>query len=488
MGRCAMRLIDVLKGMESMTADVAMNGEMEIAGLACDSRAVRPGYLFAALPGAQVDGRDYIAAAVKNGAACVLGPVGTEADVPVLQDGNPRQAFARMAANFFVRQPAAIAAITGTNGKTSTAFFLRQIWERLGRKAASIGTIGVHGAGFDEAGKLTTPDPVQLHETLQRLADAGVDHLAMEASSHGLEQYRLDGVRVRAAGFTNISRDHLDYHGTMQAYLAAKLRLFSEVVADGGVAVINADAPEAQEVVAVARKRGLEVITFGRAGKQISVLEREAFAGGQRLALMVGAQNYTINLPLAGKFQAENALCALGLAIGLGADVTDAVAALEKLQGVPGRMQHVGTVKGADVYVDYAHTPDALHNVLSALRPHTQGQLYVLFGCGGDRDQGKRPEMGRVAATLADRVIVTDDNPRTEDAAAVRAQILAASPDAQEIADRSQAIRSAVAALADGDVLVLAGKGHEQGQIVGADVLPFDDVEQAKTAMREVQA
>jgi UDP-N-acetylmuramoyl-L-alanyl-D-glutamate--2,6-diaminopimelate ligase len=483
-----MWLIDVLKGMEDMIANSAQKPGMDIAGLTCDSRVVGPGYLFAALPGTHSDGRNFIASAVEKGAVCVLGPVGTVAAVPVLECGNPRSAFARMAANFYPRQPEIIAAITGTNGKTSTAFFLRQIWTQLGRKAASLGTIGVHGAGFNEPGKLTTPDPVKLHETLQRLADAGVDNLAIEASSHGLEQFRLDGVRVRAAGFTNITRDHLDYHGTMQNYLAAKLRLFSDVVEIGGTAVINADVPEAQEVVATALKRGLEVITYGRAGKSICMLEREAKAGAQRLSLVIGSQNFTINLPLAGKFQAENAMCALGLAIALGADVADAVAALAKLDGVPGRMQHVGTVNGADVYVDYAHTPDALQNVLSALRPHTQHKLHVVFGCGGDRDPGKRAEMGAIAAKLADGVIITDDNPRSEQPAAIRAQILAAAPGAQEIANRHEAIRAAVAALGQGDVLVVAGKGHEQGQIVGAEVLPFDDVMEAKAAIGEVQA
>lgn len=483
-----MRLIDVLKGMEDMIAGSAIDQGMEIAGLTSDSRAVRPGFLFAALPGAKADGCDFIDAAVKNGAVCVLGPVGAKADVLVLEDGNPRLAFALMAANFFPRQPANVAAITGTNGKTSTATFLRQIWEQLGRKAASLGTIGLHGAGFNEPGGLTTPDPVKLHETLQRLTDAGVDHLAMEASSHGLAQFRLDGVRVRAAGFTNITRDHLDYHGNMQAYLAAKLRLFCEVVMDGGVAVINADVPEAQEVVAASRKRGLEVITYGRAGGRIRILEREARPGAQRLSLMVGSQNFTVDLPLAGKFQAENALCALGLAIGLGADAGAAVAALTKLEGVPGRMQHVGSIRGADVYVDYAHTPDALQNVLNALRPHTKNKLHVLFGCGGDRDPGKRPEMGRIASELADHVIVTDDNPRSEDPITIRAQIMAATPNGEEIADRRTAIRAAVKVLAAGDVLVLAGKGHEQGQIIGAQVLPFDDVEEAMAAIGEVEA
>ena len=483
-----MRLIEVLKGMKKMIEGAVLNGEMEIAGLTCDSRAVRPGFLFAALPGVQVDGRDYIGAAIENGAVCVLGPVGTKAATPVLEDHNPRLVFSRLAANFYPHQPESIAAITGSNGKTSTAFFLRQIWEHLDHKAASIGTIGVQGAGFDEPGKLTTPDAVKLHETLQRLADAGVDHLAMEASSHGLEQFRLDGVRVKAAGFTNISRDHLDYHGTMQAYLAAKLRLFTDVVETGGVAVINADAPEAQDVVAIARKRELAVITYGRAGADICLMERKAHPGGQRLVLKIKKQNFTVNLPLAGAFQAENALCALGLAMGLGTDTVNAVAALETLSGVPGRMQHVGCVNGADVYVDFAHTPDALLNVLDALRPHTQNKLHVLFGCGGDRDPGKRPQMGAIAAKTADHVIVTDDNPRSENAAEIRAQILATAPNALDISDRHEAIHAAVSALGAGDVLVLAGKGHEQGQIVDTVVLPFDDVMEAKAAIGEAKA
>jgi UDP-N-acetylmuramoyl-L-alanyl-D-glutamate--2,6-diaminopimelate ligase len=481
--------------MEQMIADGAIDqgqdiAGLEIAGLTCDSRAVRPGYLFAALPGAKVDGRDYIAAAVANGAVCVLSsvdsePEGVESSAAFLQDVNPRLAFARMAANFYPRQPKTIAAITGTNGKTSTADFLRQIWRNLGVKAASVGTIGVHGEGFNEPGRLTTPDPVQLHETLQRLADAGVDSLAMEASSHGLEQFRLDGVRVQAAGFTNISRDHLDYHGTMQAYLAAKVRLFAEVLKEGGTAVVNADVPEAQEVVAVARKRGLNVVTYGRAGEAVRIVERVPYAGGQHLSLEVKGEGFAIDLPLAGDFQAQNALCALGLAISLGADVSAAVNVLKSLQGVPGRMQHVGSVGGADVYVDYAHTPDALQTVLNALRPHAKNKLHVLFGCGGDRDRGKRAEMGAIAVKLADAVVVTDDNPRSEDAATIRAEILASAPSAQEIADRHNAIRAAVAALAQGDVLVLAGKGHEQGQIVGTEVLPFDDVIEARAAIAE---
>ncbi|HEY9079544.1 UDP-N-acetylmuramoyl-L-alanyl-D-glutamate--2,6-diaminopimelate ligase [Magnetovibrio sp.] len=484
-----MRLIEVLLGDEYVFDTDVIDGELDIAGLTCDSRAVRPGYLFAALPGAHVDGRDFIPAAAEKGAAIVLAPVGTRVDgIPVLEDANVRQRFARMAANFYRAQPAHVAAITGTNGKTSTASFLRQIWQRLGHKSASVGTLGVHGVGFDEPGKLTTPDPVQLHETLARLADAGVDHLAMEASSHGLEQFRLDGVRIQAAGFTNISRDHLDYHGTMSAYLAAKLRLFSQVVSSGGAAVINADSPEGHEITAVALKRGLRVLTYGREGRDIRLVDQVPHGDGQTLSVQIDADGFEVNLPLAGGFQAENALCALGLALAMGADVKAAVAALEFLDGVPGRLQKVGKVGGAAVYVDYAHTPDALQTVLQALRPHATGKLHVLFGCGGDRDAGKRPQMGAIAAKFADRVIVTDDNPRSEDPDLIRAEIMAACPSAREIGDRRQAIREAVCGLGDGDVLVLAGKGHEQGQIIGDEVRSFDDVAEAAAVMKEVGA
>ncbi len=484
-----MRFIELLKGMENMIGERTAVAELEIKGLSCDSRTVRPGFVFAALPGARVDGRDYIAAAIENGAVCVLTPAGTKAVAGVLfvEDEEPRRAFAKMAANFYGVQPETVVAITGTNGKTSSVSFLRQIWQHLGHKAAGLGTLGVHGAGFDEAGVLTTSEPVKLHETLKRLADAGVDHLAMEASSIGLEQFRLDGVRIKAAGFTNISRDHLDYHGDMQSYLRAKLRLFAEVVEDGGTAVVNADRPEAQEIVATARKRGLEVLTYGRAGQHIRLLEREAQDDAQRLLLQVEGQKTELFLPLVGAFQVENALCALGLALAVGADRQGALEALERLQGAPGRMQRIGALNnGARVYVDYAHTPDALDNVLSALRAHTGNKLYVLFGCGGERDVGKRAEMGRVASRRADGVIVTDDNPRGEDAAAIRAQIVAATRGGEEIADRGEAIFSAIEKLRAGDVLVLAGKGHEQSQIIGDRVIAFDDAAQAVAAIAEL--
>lgn len=480
-----MLLIDLLKGDQTLIQALGEKTNIEITGLTCDSRAVRPGFVFAALPGVQVDGRDYISAAIEKGATCILAPLGTKAPVLVIEDQNPRLRLAKMAANFYEAQPKNIAAITGTNGKTSVATFLRQIWQRLDMKAANIGTIGLFGSGFSEPGTLTTPDPVKLHETVKRLADAGVDYLAMEASSHGLEQYRLDGLCIKAAGFTNISRDHLDYHGTMKAYLSAKLRLFSEVVEDGGTVVVNADSSVAEDVIKIAKSRGLKMISYGEQGTDIRLKSRTIEAMGQRLSLDLMGTSYDVLLPLVGAFQVENALCALGLAIALGADESGAVLSLKTLEGVPGRLQFVGAVNKAHIYVDYAHTPDALENVLKALRPHTPNKLHIVFGCGGNRDTGKRPLMGKVAAEFSDNVVVTDDNPRNEDAADIRTQILAMADDALEIGDRHVAILQTIKTLNSGDVLVIAGKGHEQGQIIGDEILPFDDVHEVQTAIEE---
>jgi len=489
-----LRLIDLLEGLPEPVIATTDAAATTIAGLTCDSRDVQPGYLFAALPGSRADGRAFIAEAVDKGAAAVLAPPGTEIPaagdihdvVPLIADENPRRRFALMAARFYGRQPETVAAVTGTNGKTSVVSFLRQIWTRRGHAAASLGTLGVTAPGIDRPGSLTTPDPAGLHALLAELADAGVTRLAMEASSHGLDQYRLDGVRVTVGAFTNLTRDHLDYHGSFQGYRAAKARLFSELVADGGVAVINADSDASGEMIAAAYARGLGVLTFGATGSDLRVDRLEPIAEGQRLSVTVGDLSVDLTLPLVGGFQASNALCAAALAIATGEPPADALAALETLQGVPGRVELAGSLaNGAAVYVDYAHTPDALTAVLKALRPHARGRLRVVFGCGGDRDAGKRPEMGRVAAALADAVIVTDDNPRTETAAAIRREILAACPDATEIADRAEAIATAVGALDVGDVLVVAGKGHEQGQIVGDEVRPFDDAEQVRAVVRE---
>jgi UDP-N-acetylmuramoyl-L-alanyl-D-glutamate--2,6-diaminopimelate ligase len=481
-----------VKGTGIALPTAAETGRLEITGLAADSRKVEPGFLFAALPGGRVDGLDFVGEAVRRGAAAVLAPAAAEgavrsmladagakadaeAPVAVIVDNNPRRLLALMAARFFGRQPDTVCAVTGTNGKTSVVSFLRQIWTHAGRNAASLGTLGLAAPGAQQEGALTTPDPVALHRTLADLAAEGVDALAMEASSHGLDQFRLDGVRLAAAAFTNLGRDHLDYHHNIEAYLAAKLRLFSALVADGGSAVVAADDLVSARVRAAAAARGLNVLSYGRLGEHLRLKAILPIADGQRLSLDILGAPHLVDLPLVGDFQALNALAAAGLALATGTAPDTVLAAICRLTPVPGRLERVARVRGAPVYVDYAHTPDALAAVLKALRPQAGRRLLVVFGCGGDRDVGKRPEMGAVAKALADLIIVTDDNPRTEDAAAIRRQILASCPDAVEIADRAEAIAAAVAALDAGDVLVVAGKGHETGQIVGAQVLPFDD-------------
>jgi UDP-N-acetylmuramoyl-L-alanyl-D-glutamate--2,6-diaminopimelate ligase len=460
----------------------------KFTGLTSDSRKVQPGFLFAALAGTKTDGARFVKDAVGRGAIAVLGAREIEAEVQAagavfIPAENPRAALAAFAAAFYDAQPGTIAAVTGTKGKSSIVAFLREIWTANGRKAASLGTVGVVGPNGAIPLAHTTPDPVELHELLARLAREGVDHLAVEASSHGLDQHRLDGVRIRACGFTNITRDHMDYHPTFEHYLAAKLRLFTEVVQDGGVAVINADAEHGEKFLAAARARKLTVMTVGERGETIRLVSREGLGDYQQLTLAHAGNTYDVVLPLAGAFQASNALVAAGLAIGLGEDAGRTFAALATLKGAPGRMERVAfAANGASVYVDYAHTPDSLEKVLEALRAHTPNRLHVVFGCGGDRDKGKRPLMGAIAARLADDVIVTDDNPRTEDAAAIRREILAAAPGAHEIADRRVAIQTAVGALEPGDVLVIAGKGHETGQYVQGQVFAFSDKSEAITA------
>jgi UDP-N-acetylmuramoyl-L-alanyl-D-glutamate--2,6-diaminopimelate ligase len=450
------------------------------AGVTADSRAVRPDFLFAALPGIQADGARFVPEALERGAAAVLGrpeigkPPASQA--VMLLDRNPRRRFAELAARFYEDQPRIIAAVTGTNGKTSVVGFLRQIWERLGSPAASLGTLGVISKTITRDFGMTTPDPVELHRTLAELKSAGVEHLAMEASSHGLAQYRLDGVRLTAAAITNLTRDHLDYHTSFEDYAYAKLRLFGEVMAPGGIAVINADTSVGVEAEALSWARGHRVLSVGAMGRDLKLDSASPRGTGQLLVVTHEGKRYDIAFPLAGGFQASNALVAAGLAIGTGAAAGAVFAALEQIEGAAGRLQHVTTLEnGAAVYVDYAHTPDALQTVIAALRPHTTGKLHLVFGCGGDRDKGKRPQMGRIAIERADRVVVTDDNPRTEDAAQIRAAILAEAKGAAEIADRADAIALAMAALGPGDVLIVAGKGHESGQIIGDVVKPFSD-------------
>ncbi|WP_158046585.1 UDP-N-acetylmuramoyl-L-alanyl-D-glutamate--2,6-diaminopimelate ligase [Skermanella pratensis] len=486
-----MRLTDLASSETTPAAPLQARDPL-IAGLTSDSRAVKPGFLFAALPGSRADGRAFVADAVARGAVAVLGPPGTVLPdgtpdgVALIEDENPRRRLALMAARFHGRQPAHVAAVTGTNGKTSTVQFARQLWALLGHRAASLGTLGITAPGLERYGSLTTPDTVSLHQALAELADAGIDHLAMEASSHGLDQYRLDGVAIETAGFTNLSRDHLDYHGSMEAYLAAKSMLFDRILPPGGTAVLNADAPEFTHLSELCSRRGHRLIGYGTQAKELVLRDLIPLPHGQRLKLTVLGRDHDIGLPLAGRFQCMNALCALGMAIGTGTDADEAAAALERLGGVRGRLELVARhPSGAPIYVDYAHTPDALETVLRALRPHAAERLVAVFGCGGDRDRGKRPVMGELADRLADRAIVTDDNPRTEAAEAIRREIMAGCPGAEEIGDRAAAIRAAVRDLAEGDVLVIAGKGHEQGQIVGTEVRPFDDAEEARAALRE---
>ena len=458
---------------------------LEVTGITADSRAVKPGDVFVAVPGTKADGLQYVPQAIANGAVAIFAERKPEGEAAFAKVKNVRRALALAAAKLYPRQPRVIAAVTGTSGKTSVAAFTRQIWAALGHQAASIGTIGVVSPKGEVYGSLTTPDPVALHRTLDQLAADGVTHLAMEASSHGLDQYRLDGVHVAAGAFTNLSRDHLDYHPSLEHYLGAKLRLFDSLVVDGGSAVICADHDEAATVIDAARKRGLNVFTVGRKGEGIRLTDAAIDGYAQKLTVAHAGRTYSVHLPLVGAFQIENALVSAGLAITTGSDAPRVFAALEKLQGAKGRLEYAGSYNGAPVFIDYAHKPDALAKTLEALRPYVKGRLIAVFGAGGDRDPGKRPIMGAIAAEKADRVVITDDNPRSEDPAAIRAAILAAAPGATEIADRGEAIRQSVSGLTPGDVLVIAGKGHETGQIVGDRVLPFSDHEAVAAALGE---
>jgi UDP-N-acetylmuramoyl-L-alanyl-D-glutamate--2,6-diaminopimelate ligase len=462
----------------------------EFAGIASDSREVAPGYLFAALQGTRADGASYLAEAVRRGATAVLGEPRLRGQVEALgvrfiADENPRRKLAEIAALYYSAQPSTVAAVTGTNGKTSVCVFLRQIWEFEGRRAASLGTIGLVTPFARTNLALTTPDAIALHRMLADLAQDDVQYLALEASSHGLDQFRLDAVRISAAAFTNITRDHLDYHRDFEAYLAAKLRLVREVVTDDGVVVVNADAMHAEEFVEAARTRGLRMVLVGVQGETIRLISRESVQEGQLLEVVCFGERRRVSLPLIGDFQASNALVAAGLAIGLGDPPARVFPALSHIKGAPGRLEKVAYSRtGAPVYVDYAHTPDAIETVLNAVRPHVAGRLRLIFGCGGNRDRGKRRVMGRIAAQLADYVIVTDDNPRFESADEIRREILEGCPAAAEIGDRAEAIRVGVAALEPGDALVIAGKGDESGQIVGETTRPFLDAEEAIRAAR----
>ncbi|MEI7599028.1 MAG: UDP-N-acetylmuramoyl-L-alanyl-D-glutamate--2,6-diaminopimelate ligase [Aestuariivirga sp.] len=458
---------------------------LSVAGLTADSRAVKPGFVFAALPGTHVDGAKFIPQAIAAGAIAVIAGEGAQAPgAALIASTNPRQLFARMAARFYGRQPDTIVAVTGTSGKTSVATFVREIWTAMGFPAASLGTVGVVSPSGTIELEHTTPDAMKLQELAARLAEEKVEHLAIEASSHGLDQYRLDGLRLAAAGFTNLSHDHLDYHPTVEDYFNAKMRLFEELVAPGGAAVINVDTPRGEEAARRAAAYGLKVWSVGLKGEAIRIVNVRREAGSQHVTVSVHGRSYEVDLPLAGDFQVSNALIAAGLVLATGGDEAQVMHSLQSLKGAKGRLELVGrSAKGAPVFVDYAHKPDALENALASLRLYTRGRLFVVFGCGGDRDRAKRPIMGEIATRLADKVYVTDDNPRTEEPASIRAAIMAAAPGATEVGSRAAAIRAAVDELQAGDLLIVAGKGHEEGQKIGKQVLPFSDHEAVMAAI-----
>jgi len=466
-------------------------GAVPILGLTADSRAVKPGFLFAALPGTHTDGSKFIADALARGAAAILVPQGgapKRATTPVLEDADPRRRLALIASRFFAAQPETVVAVTGTNGKTSVASFVRQLWEGQGIPSASLGTIGVVSPKTTRKLNHTTPDPIELHAILAGLAKDGVTHLAFEASSHGLEQRRLDGVRLAAAAFTNITRDHLDYHESFEDYFEVKLRLFRELLPPGAPAIVDVDSDGGRRVAEIAKSRGHKLVSVGEAGETLRLVSAKRDGFAQRLIILHNGKSYEVKVPLVGDFQATNALVAAGLVIATGGDPARVIKALANLRGAKGRLDLAGTTKsGAPIFVDYAHTPDALAKALAALRPYVKARLVVVFGCGGDRDKGKRPEMGAAAGTNADSVIVTDDNPRTEEPAAVRRAILAAAPNAVEIADRATAINQAIQGLNAGDVLLIAGKGHETGQIVGDKIIPFSDHDAVAAALGEIR-
>jgi UDP-N-acetylmuramoyl-L-alanyl-D-glutamate--2,6-diaminopimelate ligase len=459
-----------------------IDSDSRVTGFAIDHRKVAPGTVFGAFQGTMLNGEDFIPQAVNAGALAVVArPQARVEGAAHIAAGEPRREFAKLAAKFFRPFPETVVAVTGTNGKTSNVELTRQLWRMAGHHAASIGTLGVTTADDRTTTGLTTPDIVTFLSNMAGLAREGVTHAAFEASSHGLAQYRTEGLPVRAAAFTNFSRDHLDYHVTMEAYFEAKMRLFDEVVEPDGAAVIWTDDPKSDEVVKRAEARGLRLLTVGARGETLRLVERAPTQLGQRLTIEADGKRQQVDLPLIGAYQAANALTAAGLVLATGGDLRQTLANLSRVQPVRGRLERaVITRAGAPVYVDYAHTPDAIEAAIAALRPHAKGRLIIVFGAGGDRDVGKRAEMGAVAARLADLALVTDDNPRSEDPAAIRRDILRGALDARELPGRREAIAAAIAEAGADDIILLAGKGHEQGQIVGDRVLPFDDVAVAR--------
>ncbi|MBC6402657.1 MAG: UDP-N-acetylmuramoyl-L-alanyl-D-glutamate--2,6-diaminopimelate ligase [Hyphomonadaceae bacterium] len=461
--------------------------DVEITGMTCDSRAVRAGHMFAAMPGEVTDGRKFIASAIENGASAILlAESQPHMSVPFVTHRNPRRFYSELASRLCAGQPETLVAVTGTNGKSSTVEFLRQIWACAGKQAACLGTLGVRSPSGYRPLDHTTPDAVALHKTLSMLAKQGVTHAAMEASSHGLKQHRMDAVKVTAAGFSNLTRDHFDYHLNMEDYFNAKARLFTELIPAKAPVVINVNDEYGRRLAGICKARGQQVMCIGWCGEHIRINEVMPGAAGQTMDLVVEGKRFKVTLPLVGEYQVLNVVGALGLAQVTGVDLETGLAALEQLTGVAGRLEEAGKTKdGAPIFVDFAHTEDGIGKLLHSVRPHAMGRLVIVFGCGGDRDPDKRAKMGIMAARLADHVIVTDDNPRSEDPAAIRAAVMEGCPDADEIGDRAEAIRAGIAMLKTKDWLVIAGKGHERGQIVGDRIIPFSDVEQVRIALRE---
>lgn len=468
----------------------------DIGGITSDSRTVKPGFAFVALAGNKTNGNQFIDDAITAGARAII----TTSDIIFphnpshiahITTDNPRLLLSTMAARFYNQQPTDIAAVTGTNGKTSTAHFCRMIWEEMGLNSASIGTIGVidkHNSFAQENSSLTTPDPIALHHILATLVERNIQHVALEASSHGLDQYRLDGVKVKAAAFTNLSRDHMDYHHNVENYLHAKMGLFDRIMPPNGMAVLNADIPEYEVLAALCKTKKHPILSYGWKGEILRLLSITPTITGQIISFLVYGKEHTVQLELVGEFQAMNILCALGLVIACGGNAEEATSTLEKLPSVPGRMEKVPTIsKESAIFIDYAHTPDALEKALQALRPHAENRLLVVFGCGGDRDKGKRPQMGAIAARLSDYAIITDDNPRTEDPATIRKEVLADCPKGIEIAGREEAIAYAIKNMQPGDILLIAGKGHEKTQILHDRTIPFDDLAIAIQKEKEKQ-
>ncbi len=465
--------------------------DTQITGITADSRNVEPGYMFVALPGLNFNGADFIESAIKSGTSailCVPDAKLYDDKITWIVDEYPGRLFPKIVARFFKAQPKNIAAVTGTNGKTSVAFFTQQIWKHLGLKAASVGTLGIKADNYDKYTGLTTPDPVVIHRALTEYCDLGIDHVVFEASSHGLDQWRLDGVNGSAAAFTNLTHDHLDYHATEEDYFNAKKRLFSDLLLSSGTAVLNVDCPLVMDVRKICEERGHKILTVGRNDGDIRLLDQRTSSSGQEVTVSYEGNIYDVSLPLVGQFQAMNALMAVGLVIGCGGNADQAFKALSYLRPVRGRMEQAGRhPAGGRIYVDYAHTPDALDTVLKALRPHVNGKLSVVFGCGGDRDTTKRKVMGEIADRLADQIYVTDDNPRSEEPNDIRTEIMKGCPDALNAGDRASAIKIAVSEMEQGDILLVAGKGHEQGQTIGDQVFDFDDVSEVRSAIAELE-